>query len=57
MKAELDDYEKVVMTDRCSRLQAPQIWKARFRMLPLILGIVFLQIVLFIVLFLMLRKR
>jgi serine/threonine-protein kinase len=57
MKAELDDYEKVVMTDRCSRLQAPQIWKARFRLLPLILGIVLFQIVLFVVLFLMLRKR
>jgi serine/threonine-protein kinase len=57
MKTELDDYEKVVMTDRCSRLQAPQIWKARFRLLPLILGIVFFQIVLFVVLFLMLRKR
>jgi serine/threonine-protein kinase len=57
MKAELDDYEKVMMTDRCSRLQAPQIWKARFRLLPLIVGIVLFQIVLFVVLFLMLRKR
>jgi serine/threonine-protein kinase len=57
MKAELDDYEKVQMTDRCSRLQAPQIWKARFRLLPLILGIVLFQIVLFVVLFLMLRKK
>ena len=44
MKAELDDYEKVQMTDRYTRLQAPQVWKSRFRMLPLIVGIVLLQV-------------
>jgi serine/threonine protein phosphatase PrpC len=57
MKAELDDYEKVEMTDRCSRLQAPQVWKSRFRMLPLILGFVVLQAILFLLLFLYFRKK
>jgi serine/threonine protein phosphatase PrpC len=57
MKAELDDYEKVEMTHRCSRLQAPQVWKSRFRLLPMIIGFVLLQVVLFLVLLLYLRKR
>jgi serine/threonine-protein kinase len=57
MKAELDDYEKVVMTNRCTRLQAPQIWKARFRMVPLIAGIVLFQVILFVLLYFMLKKR
>jgi serine/threonine protein phosphatase PrpC len=57
MKSELDDYEKVEMTDRCTRLQAPQIWKSKFRMLPLILGIVLFQILLFLALYLLLRKH
>ena len=57
MKAELDDYERVQLTGRCSRLQAPQIWKARFRMLPMILAFVFLQIVLFLLLLLYFHKR
>ena len=50
MKRELDDYETVEMTDRCTRLQAPQIWRSRFRMVPLIVGIVLLQVVLFLLL-------
>jgi serine/threonine-protein kinase len=57
MKAELDDYEKVEMTNRCSRLQAPQIWKSRFRMLPLILAFVALQAVLFLLLLFYFRKH
>jgi serine/threonine protein phosphatase PrpC len=57
MKVELDDYEKVEMTNRCSRLQAPQIWKSRFRMLPLIIGVVLLQVVLFLILLFIFRKR
>jgi serine/threonine-protein kinase len=48
MKKELDDYESVVMTSRHTRLQAPQIWKSRFRMVPVIIGFVLLQIVLFL---------
>jgi len=57
MKRELDDYESVELTDRYSRLQAPQIWKSRFRMLPMILGFVLLQAILFLVLFLYFRKH
>ena len=57
MKRELDDYEVVEMTERCTRLQAPQIWKSRFRMLPLILGFVLLQVVLFFLLLLYFRKH
>jgi len=57
MKKELDDYESVEMTDRCSRLQAPQIWKSRFRMAPMIIGFVLLQGLLFFLLYLYFRKR
>ncbi|PWU19658.1 MAG: hypothetical protein C5B50_05985 [Verrucomicrobia bacterium] len=57
MKRELDDYEVVEMTSRHSRLQAPQIWKSRFRMLPMILGFVLLQVVIFLLLFLYFRKH
>jgi serine/threonine-protein kinase len=57
MKRELDDYEIVQMTDRCSRLQAPQIWKSRFRWLPMVLAFVALQAVFFLLLFLYFRKK
>src|ERR1039457_234951 len=57
MKKELDDYECVQMTDRCSRLQAPQMWKSRFRMLPIIVGYVLLLAIIFLLLFLHFRKR
>jgi serine/threonine-protein kinase len=57
MKRELDDYEIVQMTDRCSRLQAPQIWKSRFRWLPMVLVFVALQAVFFLLLFLYFRKK
>src|ERR1035441_1732785 len=57
MKKELDDYESVQMTNRCSRLQAPQIWKSRFRMLPIIVGYVLLLAIIFLLLFLHFRKR
>jgi serine/threonine-protein kinase len=57
MKAELDDYEKVEMTQRHTRLQAPQLWKSRFRLLPMILGFVFLQVILFLLLLLYFKKR
>jgi serine/threonine-protein kinase len=56
MKAELDDYEKVQLTDRHTRLQAPQIWKSRFRLLPLILAFALLQVIVFFLLLLYLKK-
>jgi serine/threonine protein phosphatase PrpC len=57
MKRELDDYEVVEMTDRYSRLQAPQLWKSRFRMLPMILGFVLLQVIVFLLLLLYFRRK
>jgi serine/threonine protein phosphatase PrpC len=57
MKRELDDYEIVQMTDRHSRLQAPQIWKSRFRWVPMVLAFVILQIVVFLLLMLHFRRK
>jgi serine/threonine-protein kinase len=45
MKAELDDYEKVELVERFRKLQPPQLWKSRFRLLPLILLFILFQIV------------
>jgi serine/threonine-protein kinase len=50
MKAELDDYEKVPLTERWLQLQPPQIWKTRFRMVPIIAGLLLLNIILFLLL-------
>jgi serine/threonine-protein kinase len=57
MKRELDDYESVELTSRFSRLQAPQIWKSRFRLLPMFLGFVVVQIILFFLLMLYFKKH
>lgn len=57
MKTELDDYEKVQLIGRHTRLQAPQIWKSRFRLVPLILGFVLLQGILFLLLMHYFKKR
>jgi serine/threonine-protein kinase len=51
MKAELDDYEKVELVERYKRLQAPQLWKSRFRMVPLILAFILLQVAGFMLIF------
>jgi len=45
------------MTSRYTRLQAPQIWKSRFRMVPLIIGFVLLQVVVFLLLLWHFRKH
>ncbi len=50
MKADLDDYEKVPLTERWRRLQPPQIWKTRYRMVPIVAGLVLLNILLFLLL-------
>jgi serine/threonine-protein kinase len=57
MKAELDDYEKVELVGRYRNLKTPQVWKSRFRMLPLLLLFFFLQIVGFLVIFWFLKKH
>jgi serine/threonine-protein kinase len=51
MKAELDDYEKVELVERFRRLQRPQLWKSRFRALPLILFFAFTWIAGFLLIF------
>jgi serine/threonine-protein kinase len=56
MKKELDDYECVQMTERFSRLQAPQMWKSRFRLLPIMAGYVLLLGIIFLLLFLHFKK-
>jgi hypothetical protein len=57
MRTELENYEAVVMTSRHSRLQAPQIWKSRFRMVPMIIGFVLLQVAIFLLLLWHFRKH
>jgi serine/threonine-protein kinase len=57
MKNELDNYEKVTLTDRHTRLQAPQIWRSRFRMVPLVLALVVLWLLGFLLMYLYLRKH
>jgi hypothetical protein len=47
----------VQLTERYTRLQAPQIWKSRFRLVPMIIGFVVLQLILFGLLVLYFRKR
>ena len=57
MKAELDDYEKVQLVGRYKHLQEPQLWKSKFRMLPLIIGLAALWVLSFVVLAIYLSKR
>lgn len=57
MQVELEDYEQVSLTGRSSRLQAPQIWKSRFRLMPMILIFVALQVVIFVFLMLYFKMR
>jgi serine/threonine protein phosphatase PrpC len=57
MKAELDDYEKVEFVGRFRRLQAPQLWKSRFRTLPLILLFALAQVIVFVLLFLYFKHK
>jgi serine/threonine-protein kinase len=57
MKADLDNYEAVEMTSRHARLQAPQLWKSRFRMVPLILAFVALWILGFFLMLLYFRHK
>ena len=56
MKAELDDYERVELTGRDKRLQAPQIWRTRWRLGPLIAGFVILQIFIALIFYLIFHR-
>jgi serine/threonine protein kinase len=57
MKAELNDYSEVLLTDRFKRLRPPQLWKARMPLLPKIVALVVLQIVAFFLVFWWLSHR
>jgi len=56
MKVELDDYERVELTHRDERLQAPQIWRTRWRLGPLIAGFIVLQIFIALIFYLIFRR-
>jgi hypothetical protein len=45
MKAELDDYELVELVERFRTLQPARPWKSRFRVMPLIMFFVVLQVI------------
>jgi serine/threonine-protein kinase len=55
--AELDDYEKVQLVGRYRHLQAPQLWRSRFRTLPLLLGLGLVWVISFLLLFWYLSKH
>lgn len=57
MKKELDDYETVEITGRHTHLQAPQIWKSKYRMVPIIIAFLALWVLGFFVMFWMLKKH
>ena len=57
MKAELNDYSEVSLTERFKKLQPPQLWKSRMPLLPKITLIVAAQIALFFLLFWFLSHR
>ncbi len=51
MKAELENYDLVELTGRYRHLEPVKEWKRRFHMMPLIVGLVVLQLALFGVMF------
>lgn len=57
MKRELDDYEVVPLIKRYERLRSPQVWKSRFRALPLVVLFVVLWILGFFLMFLYFKKH
>ena len=57
MKAELNDYSEVSLTDRVTKLRPPQLWKSRTPLLLKIALIVAAQVALFFLLFWYLSHR
>jgi serine/threonine-protein kinase len=51
MRAELNNYSEVLLTERSKRLRPPQLWKARVPLGPKIAALVVLQAVVFFLLF------
>jgi serine/threonine protein phosphatase PrpC len=56
MKADLDDYERVELTERHKRLESPQIWRTRWRLGPLIAGFLILQIFVALIFYVIFRR-
>jgi serine/threonine protein kinase len=56
MRKELNDYSEVHLTERSKRLRSPQLWKARFPLLPMIAVLAALQIAVFFLLFWLLSR-
>lgn len=57
MRAELNDYNKVSLTERFKRLRPLQLWKARIPLLPKIATLVVIQIAIFFLLYWWLSHR
>ncbi len=51
MRAELNDYSEVLLTDRSKRLRPPQLWMAHLPLAPKIAALVLLQVAVFFLLF------
>jgi serine/threonine protein kinase len=51
MKAELNDYDEVPLTERFKKLRPPQLWKTRMPLLPKIAALVVIQVTVFFLLF------
>ncbi len=51
MKADLNNYNQVHLTERFKRLRPPQLWKTRFPLLPKIVVFIVVQITVFFLLF------
>jgi len=57
MKKELDDYETVQLTERHLHLRSPQPWKNRTPMILMIAGVVAVQILLFLLMYLYFKSK
>ena len=57
MRLELENYETVALTGRFQRLQAPQGVSSGLRIMPIVLGFVILNVILFFVFLLFYRSR
>jgi serine/threonine protein kinase len=57
MKAELNNYDEVHLTERSKRLRPPQLWRARMPLLPKIVALVVIQIAAFFLVFWWLSHR
>jgi serine/threonine-protein kinase len=57
MKRELDDYETVSLTERHLHLRSPQPWKSKTPMILMIVGVIVVQGLLFLLMFLYFKSK